>query len=91
MFVWLALLQEPTKAELVAYDANPDDVPARAADVILQAYPKAPLIEATVLLTGPKPSVTAWKEVSLTLVLSSHSLHSTIPWWWDFASHHLRR
>ncbi len=58
-----ALLQEPTKAELIAYDTNPDDVPARAADIIVQAYPKAPLIEAKVLLSGAKPSVTAWKEV----------------------------
>ncbi|BDA50132.1 Primary amine oxidase [Coccomyxa sp. Obi] len=56
-------LAEPTKAELIAYEANPDNVPARAADVILQAYPKAPLIEATVLLSGAKPTVTAWEEV----------------------------
>ena len=55
--------QEPTKAELIAYQDNPDNVPARAADIIVQAYPKAPLIEATVLLSGAKPTVTAWKEV----------------------------
>lgn len=58
-----AVPQEPTKAELIAYETNPDDVPVRAADIILQAYPKAPLIEAKVLLSGAKPTVTAWKEV----------------------------
>lgn len=58
-----AVPQEPTKAELIAYDTNPDNVPARAADIILQAYPKAPLIEAKVLLSGAKPAVTAWEEV----------------------------
>ncbi len=62
---FMSWLQEPTKAELVAYEANPDDVPPRAADVILQAYPKAPLIEATVLLSGAKPAITAWTEVHL--------------------------
>ena len=56
-------MQEPTKAELIAFDRNPDEVPPRAANVILQAFPVAPLIEATVLLAASKPSITSWVEV----------------------------
>jgi hypothetical protein len=73
MGLWRTV-QEPTKAELVAYEANHDDVPPRAAFVILQAFPKAPLVEATVLLSGAKPSVTAWKEVRATTRLQQPSL-----------------
>ena len=61
----LLLLQEPAKAELIAFDRNPDEVPPRAANVILQAFPVAPLIEATVLLAASKPSITSWVEVRL--------------------------
>lgn len=56
-------MQEPTKADLIAFDKNPDDIPQRAANVIVQAFPVAPLIEATVLLAGSKPSITSWIEV----------------------------
>ena len=56
-------MQEPTKADLIAFDRNPDDVPKRAANIIVQAFPVAPLIEATVLLAGSKPSITSWTEV----------------------------
>ena len=31
----------------------------------MQAYPDVPLIEATVLLTGPKPAITSWTAVSI--------------------------
>ena len=60
-------MQEPTKADLIAFDKNPDDVPQRAANIIVQAFPVAPLIEATVLLAGAKPCITSWTEVQPSL------------------------
>lgn len=59
-------LQEPTKAELLAYEADNTAVPARTAYCIVQAFPKSPVSEVYLDLSGAKASVTSWKQVQVT-------------------------
>lgn len=56
-------LQEPTKLELLAYEADKAAVPARTAYCIVQAFPKSPVNEVYLDLSGAKASVISWKQV----------------------------
>ena len=56
-------IQEPTKAELLAYEADKSAVPARTAYCIVQAFPKSPVNEVEVELSGDSANVRSWKQV----------------------------
>ena len=56
-------MQEPAKAELIAYDADKSAVPARTAYCIVQAFPKSPVNEVEVELSGDSAKVRSWKQV----------------------------
>ena len=56
-------IQEPTKAELLAYEADESAVPARTAYCIVQAFPKSPVNEVEVELSGDIAKVRSWKQV----------------------------
>ncbi len=56
-------IQEPTKAELLAYEADKYAVPARTAYCIVQAFPKSPVNEVEVELSGDSAKVRSWKQV----------------------------
>lgn len=59
------LTQEPRKAELLAYEADKSAVPARTAYCIVQAFPKSPVNEVEVELSGDSAKVTSWKQVNV--------------------------
>ncbi|KAA6416614.1 MAG: Cu2+-containing amine oxidase [Trebouxia sp. A1-2] len=59
----LISLKEPRKAELLAYEADKSAVPARTAYCIVQAFPKSPVNEVEVELSGDSAKVTSWKQV----------------------------
>ena len=56
-------MQEPTKAELSAYETDKSLVPLRTAYCIVQAFPKSPVNEVEVKLAGATAIVTSWKQV----------------------------
>ena len=56
-------MQEPTKAELLAYEADKSAVPARTAYCIVQAFPKSPVNEVEMELSGDSAKVRSWKQV----------------------------
>ena len=65
-----ALLQEPSKKAMLAYEAEGSAVPPRRAFCVLQAYPDASCIEGVVDLSHAKPSILAWEKVSKFAALS---------------------
>ncbi len=84
--------QEPTKAELLAYEADKSAVPARTAYCIVQAFPKSPVNEVEVDLSGHCAKVRSWKQVHASaehpdadLELHAHfvnmrTCHATLPY-----------
>ena len=62
LFIYV-FIQEPTKAELMAYEADKSAVPARTAYCIVQAFPKSPVNEVEVELSGDSAKVSSWRQV----------------------------
>ncbi|KAL3159938.1 hypothetical protein ABBQ38_010331 [Trebouxia sp. C0009 RCD-2024] len=56
-------LKEPAKDELLAYEADHSTAPDRTAYCIVQAFPKAPVNEVYMDLSGPEAKVTCWTEL----------------------------
>ena len=67
--------QEPPKKQLVAYDSGTGPCPPRKAFCILQAWPKADVVEVVVDLSRGRGQVTSWKEVSAQLHRAAHTTH----------------
>ena len=56
-------MQEPTKAELLAYEADQSKTPDRKAYCVVQAFPKSPVNEVYLDLSGSEATVASWKQV----------------------------
>ncbi|DBA72671.1 TPA: putative terpene-alkaloid biosynthetic cluster [Trebouxia sp. C0005] len=56
-------LKEPTKAELLAYEADKSKTPSRKAYCIVQSFPKSPVNEVHLDVSGSGATVTSWKQV----------------------------
>lgn len=72
-------VQEPTKAELLAYETDKSTVPARTAYCIVQAFPKSPVNEVELELSGANVTVTSWKQVHASAKFLTTKLPQTDP------------
>lgn len=71
-----APVQEPTKASLLAYEADNSAVPLRQAFCVLQSPPSYDVYEVLLTLAGYESpcveQVTSWKKVSRSLCFAMH-------------------